>query len=466
MADFNPSYAIAKVEIESFNGDQLLDLSGITTQFELSQSINSDSWSGMIKCVDSTGMLENNTFKLRGEETLTLTLETYDLKLEEPIELKCHVLSVTDVVPTENLTGLAFQLNFISKLSYEAGKRRVRESFKDMKASECARTVFQKYYSKLSASGSSTIKRREELPFDSKKFEIRNSKGRHFYLQPSEGRMRAVMPSLTPSDAMNFLSQRSFSKNSPSCSYRFFETINGFFYVTDEFLVKRGMDNTRDVEVFAFNAMNSQDPNDGTEIQTNTLTSFTQGQRVDTASDLVGGAYRNKVYEVDFTRRRVNVTNYDYVKDVDYIDMSGKKATVRTSPHTEEFINETFTEENARRFLVFKDYYDEDGETLRADQHFKEILVNRTVYGAHLGRTVVQASLVGRLDITPGKLISVKVPKFTIEQSPEDPYNQQLSGNYLVLSTSHQLKNDIMNTNIVLAKYDWSGDFRELEVAP
>lgn len=124
MADFNPSYAIAKVEIESFNGDQLLDLTGITTQFELSQSINADSWSGSIKCVDSTGMLENNTFKLRGEETLTLTLETYDLKLEEPIELKCHVLSVTDVVPIENLTGIYFQLNFISKLSYEAGKRR------------------------------------------------------------------------------------------------------------------------------------------------------------------------------------------------------------------------------------------------------------------------------------------------------------------------------------------------------
>jgi hypothetical protein len=461
MSEFNPSYAVIKEAIvESLDGNARQDLAPIVTDLELMQSINRSNWVGSITVLDATGSLENQGFKIRGEEELTLVIETFDLKMPEPLELRCQIISVTNVQPMENLTGLMFTLNFISRISYTSGLRRVRDSFRDLKSSEIAERIFRNYFGRLSDTTNAASVRRENIPFDGKKFQIRDSNNRHFYLQPSEGLMRAVIPSLMPSDAMEFLTKRSFSTNSPSCSYRFFETFSAFFFVTDEFLIRRGLDNTNDIEIFAYNAQNSMDPSNP-EIQTNTFKTFSNSSRVNTASDVVSGAYRNRVVEVDLIRRRVRNIDFYYPEDGDgkYIDMSGRRNSLETDPHTREFMDETFTEENARRFLVFKDYYDDNGQSLRANQHFAEILQNRTVYEHRLGRTMVQATITGRLDLRPGSIIQVKVPKFTVVQNPESPYNEQLSGNYMIVSVSNQLRDNVLNTNLTLTKYDWSGDY-------
>lgn len=460
MTDFNPSYAVVKSAIiESHDGFAKLDLAAIDYKLELMQSINMSAWSGVLSVYDTTGTLENKGFKIRGEEKLTLTIESFDLKQDAPLELVCQVISVTNVHPTPALTGVTFDLNFVSEMSFKAGKRRIRESFSNLRADEIAERIFKKYYGKIKPK----TDQGEILPFNSRKFltsEQSSLQRKPFYIQESEGAMQPVIPNLMPADAMDFLAQRSFSKNSPSCTYRFYETFKGFYYVTNEWLIKYGLDNFQTIEEFAYNAQNSQDAKE-TELQTNTFKTFSNPSRVNTVSDINEGAYKNMVIEVDLGRRRAKNIKYDYLKDAKYIDMSGNKTSVETLPHTEGFIEETFTEENAKRYIVFKDYYDETGGTLRANQHFPEILQNRSVYGHHLGQTVVQAELVGRLDLEPGKIIKVKVPSFTITQNPESPYNAQLSGNYIIVSITHQLVDDKLNTGLVLAKYDWSGDYKE-----
>lgn len=460
MADFNPSYATVKSAIiTSHDGTGEVDLKGVFFGLSLTQTINSSAWFGKLSILDSTGMLENEGFKIRGEETLVLTVESYDLKLAEPLELHCQVISVDNVVPTENLSGVSFDLNFVSAFSYKVGKRRVRQSFKDLRGDEIAERIFKKFYGKVREKNQAG----EVLPFEAKKYittEQPVSERRNFTIQPTEGSMRAVIPNLMPADAMNFLAARSFSSNSPSCTFRFFETFKGFYFVTDEFLIRYGIDNQGTIEEFAYNAQNSQDSQQR-ELQTNTFRSFKNPTRVNTAADIASGAYRNTVIEVDLGRRRARNINYNYVEDANYLDMTGRRTTLINNPHTEPFIEETFTEENAKRFIVFKDYYDESGETLRANQHFPEIVQNRNVYAHHLGQTVVEATLVGRLDLEPGKIIKVKVPAFTIVQNPDNPYNKQLSGNYMIVSISHQIKDDVLNTNMTLAKYSWSGDYQE-----
>lgn len=459
--DFNPSYAkVEEAIIESYDGNARVDLKGIVYKLEFTQSINSPVWSGSISCLDASGMLENESFKIRGEEKLTLSIQTYDLKLKDPIVLEAQVISVVDVKPTENLTGLSFTLNFISKISYESGLKRVRDSYPDQKASEIAEKVFKKYFGSLSETTKPKKVKQELIPFEGKKYEISGTNGLRFYLQPTEGTMRSIIPNLLPSQTMNFLTHRSFSKNSPSCSFRFFETFDGFFYVTDEFLIQRGVFNPQNIEVFSYNAQNSMEP-DKVEMQTNTFETFSAPVRVDTANDVRQGGYRSKVFEVDLGRRRVKTINYDYIKDAKYIDMSGEKTSIKDSIHTKEYIEETFTEDNAKRYLIFKDYYDESGFALRANLHYPEIVQNRNAYQHHLGQTVVTASLKGRMDVRPGDIIAVKVPKFTIEQQPDKPYNEQLSGNYMIVATQTMIQDDLARTTFTLAKYDWSGDYEE-----
>lgn len=463
MAEFNPTYAVWKnIVVTPHDGNAEEDITKLCTRLDFTQSINSSAWTGSMRILDSSGLLEGKGFKLRGEEKLTFEVETYDGKMEDPLQITAQILSITEVSPLENLSGVTFTINFISKISYTAGLRRVREAFIDLPASEIAEKIFKKYY----ANGrlvEDTSAPNEIIPFNAKKFrttDLGSRQRKPFYIQPTEGVMQCVIPNLPPSDAINFLTQRSFSQSSPSCSFRFFETLTGYWFVTDEFMIQHGLENNQTIEEFSYNVQNSQDGQDA-ELQVKSFKAFKNPSRVNTATDLHSGGYRNKVIEVDLGRRRARNIDYDYIEDADYVDMSGQKTSLRNVPHTEEYIRETFTDENARRMLVFKDWYDENGQTLRSNQHYPEILQNRSVYTHHLGQTIVSVSLnASRLDLRPGKIISVRLPKFTIASTPDSPYNDELSGNYLIVSISHSLQDDVMTTNASLAKYGWSGEYR------
>lgn len=465
MSDFNPSYAVWKdVVVESFDDSSREDITGLCTQLTFMQSINATAWTGSFRIVDSTGLLEKKNFKFRGEEKLSFTVETFDGKMENPLEVEAQVISITNVRPTENLTGVLFDINFMSRISYGAGKRRVRQSFHDLRADEIVHNIFKKFYgnNRLVEDGPAEG---EVIPFDATKYrttDLGNGIRVPFYIQPTEGLMRSVVPNLPPSDAITMFAQRSFSQNSPSCTFRFFETFTGFWFVTDEFLIQHGVQNSQTIEEFAYNAVNSQDSQQ-TKLQTNTFKTFSNPQRVSTPKDIFSGGYRSKVIEVDLGRRRARNIDFNFVEDANYYTMEGERISSRNVTdamlHSREFAEETFTDENARRMLVFKDYYDDSGQTLRANQHHPEILQNRAAYSHHISQTTVNAELnASRLDLRPGKIINVKVPKFTIEQTPDDPYNDYLSGNYLIVTITHQLIDNIMTTNMTLTKYGIGGE--------
>ena len=461
MSDFNPSYGSWKtVIVKSFDGVAEMDITGMVTEVQIIQSMGSPLYRGSLRVLDTVGLLENKGFKIRGEESLELVLETKDLKQSRGpnglVEIRAQVISVDNVDVTENGTGLIYTLQWISESSYKVGKRRIRAPFKDRKASDVVEAIFKKYFyrlSKVRRSGDNEI-----IPFGATKYQMAGTDGRHFYLQPTEGDLRCLIPNMDPTGAMKFLTNRSYSKDSPSCSFRFFETIDGYFYVTDEFLVKRGTENNQIVEEFSFNPLNSMDPS-LPEMSTNTFGTFKIPNRVDTASDMRSGAYKNEVHEIDLTRRRAVVKSFDYLDNAKYFDMSGQRVKPREGRHSPEFIRDTFTEENTKRFIVYKDYYDQSGPTLRSNQYFTEIIQNQSMYASHLMNTMVTATITGRMDLRPGNLISVRVPSFKVQTNPESPYNEQLSGNYLIYSVGSSFKENILNTTLTLIKYDWSGSY-------
>lgn len=456
MSEFNPSKAIIEEAIiQSYDEKAQLDISGLSIKLSLDSSIDSVAYQGTIQIFDSLGLLENSEFKIRGEEKLKLVIQTYDLKDVEPLQLNVQVYKISGVQPSEANDALVYTLHFISQLSYKASQRRIRSSYSNVTASEIAKDIFSKYFGKIREGNG---QQREEIPFGGKKFIITNSRNRFFYLQPSVGSLRAIIPNYIPTEAMVFIASKSYSTESPSCTYRFFETYNSFFYVTDEFLIERGNLNDEEVETFSYNPFNTLDPI-SPELQTSTFETFQNPSRVDTGSDIFSGGYKNKIIEVDLTRRRVRNLNFDYTKDAKYITMDGKQSSKKGEIHTPDFIKDTFTEENAKRFLLYKDYYDDKQGTLRANQYYPEIISNRLSYGHHLNNTTVTASLKGRLDIRPGDIIKVLVPQFVAAQNEKVQYNEQLSGKYLIRGVSHNIEENILTTSLTLVKFDWSGQY-------
>jgi hypothetical protein len=138
--------------------------------------------------------------------------------------------------------------------------------------------------------------------------------------------------------------------------------------------------------------------------------------------------------------------------------MSGNPRNLEDNPHTPQFRRDTFTDENERKFLVFRDYTG-NGDIpsyLHNDLHLSDIISNRVSYYHHLHNTLVFASLKGRIDLRPGKMINLDIKQ--LNSSSDLQINDTMSGKYLIKSVSHKRGNDgILNTGLQLVKFDWSG---------
>ena len=416
------------------------------------QSISNVSYSGVINVVDSVGLLERAP--LRGEEFLELKLRTYDTGTN--LTLRLQVYKITDVELSNNATVYSYNLHVVSKTTYDSSKRLITSSFKGS-SNQIAKEIFSEYYTSVGGA-SSLDENNKTLPYASKKYKIQSDSPRELTIQPGEGIQKIIVPRYRPAKALSFLAERSYTSETSSFTFRFFETFAGYFFVTDEYLLKRGETRNdieeKNIKLF-YSPIGSNDPR-YPEDMIGRVEQISNPVRIDTAGDLILGGYKNSVYEIDLVRRAATLKKYDYLKDGSkYIDASGQERKTQNMPHTSDFIEETFTDENSKRFMVFRDYQ-QPGDIpgpLRTEQHFAEMLMHRNAYNHHLNALSVLASMKGRLDITPGRIVDLDVRNVDVNQSAK---NEQMSGRYLVHTVNHNFKGDELNTTMKLSKFDWS----------
>lgn len=427
MSDFAlpGQYKLLSATLRSPSGVSL-EFSGFMPVFQIEESINSDCIRGYAEVHDNVGNLEN--IPIRGEEELSIQVEDV---LKKKITYELKIYKVTDVEINDANDGLRYVIHFVSKSRFDATFRRIIEPFDDT-IDKIAEQIFSKYYPQ----GSNEL-----------------------LLESTEGTFRCVIPNYTPIQAMNFLASRAYSTSSPSCSFRFFETVNNYFFVSDEYLINRALENQENIKTFGYSEALDKS-GDEFEAQMQNIVSLKNSDRVNTMNDLSSGAYRSHVIEIDLVKRRVNLpgisqeNSYDYTqKRGTYVSTAGRGSA--QDRHSSSFISSYFTQENERRYIVVKDYADDSGELqLRGDQFLPEIVQNRTAYRHHLNNTVVSAVINGRLDLNAGDLINIQVPEFNY--SSQRGLNRQLSGYYMVDTIVQNFVRDVHTTSLKLLKYDWS----------
>jgi hypothetical protein len=255
---------------------------------------------------------------------------------------------------------------------------------------------------------------------------------------------------------MKLLQTQAYQPETPSNSFKFFETLDNFYFATDEYFIKTAQ--RKDLVDLFYSPSSNADGRDPSD-QINRVEELNVVSRgIDTASDIFSGSYRNRITEIDFLRRKVVHNIFDYSKDANYIDMSGNTRNLSDNPHTEAFRNDMFTDENAKDFLVYKDFQ-QPGDipgSLHTDRHISQIASNRLSYDLHLNATKVQCQLKGRLDIMPGMIVNLDVQNMDGVNTLSKHTN--LSGKYLVVGTIHarSKESNTLNTALELAKFDWS----------
>lgn len=453
MPEFNPSGSdVTRAVITSDDGSLSTDISNIITEYEIIQSLEAVSYLGTLTVFDTIGLLE----RLRAEETLELTINSYDLPTE--VTLKGQVYKVSDIVPSESNNGVLFVMHFVSQVTFKASTRRIIKSYRKGPHS-IAEDIFDEYFSELdSPDYLDPNDRSQTLPYASRRFPLKQESTRNFIVQPTGNFSKIVIPDMLPTEAMRFLTSRSSAgSESPSQTFRFFETIENYYYVTDEFLIANG--NRGEILTFFYSPASSIDPSNPADQVTRIESLRIVSRGLDVPSDIYNGAYKSAVLEIDLIRGTTEERKFDYSTDARYIDMSGNPRNIADNPHTEGFRNSTFTDENAKKFLVFKDY-SRNGDIpspLHTERFIPEIVTNRISYYHHLNATTVLANLKGRLDLRPGMIINLDIKKLSSSEPGADEISDTMSGLYLIKYTKHHRNaQGTLITNMQLVKFDWS----------
>ena len=459
---FNPSRCeIKSAELIPFGtrGKKSQDISVMIADFGMSQSIGLSALNGFVSVYDGVGLLQQ--MPLRGEEQLKLIVYCYDLQTE--IYLDCQVYKIDDIEVRDQLKGASYTLHWVTKTTYEASKKSIIKGFSRKKASTIVKDLFTEYFDKRLKKG--VPSEGEKLPDNTEVYYLQNEKmsddARKLYVEKTDNLMSLTIPDYTPAEAMKFIARQTIGKSKSQGSlYRFFETVKGYYFVSDEWLYEYGRRNrVKEFEYGSFTDLSG----DAHEQQIKSFTAFGNTQRVDVGAELNNGSYYNSVVEIDILRRTAKRYDYgykDYAKA--FSDSTGKPVDLSTDKHSKEFIESTFTPANAKQFMLIRDYRTEKEsyvgplkqEYYRPDTNYRDLIAKRSFYAAHSSSTAVSASTSGRLDVQAGEVINVKIIDTDITDKVE--MNKQQSGRYLVHSIDNSVIDGSLTTSFSLVKYDWS----------
>lgn len=454
MSEFSPSEAeVTRAILTSYDDSKTADITGnFITSFEINQSMNDVAWTGSMNIADASNILEG--FPLRAEEKLELWIKGYDLDTE--YKLRCRVHKVGNISPSSNSNMVTYTLHFISETSFNASLKKVLAPYIGP-ISTLARTIFQDKFAPLGpADYLDPEDRSRTLPLAAERRSIQTDEfERSLIVQPTVGITKVIIPDLSPTETMFFLAARGYNPDSPSQTFRFFETLNNYYFCTDEFFLK-GLREQNIKTLFYAPVADLTPENAQAQIERiETLTVASKG--TDTGMDINSGSYRNEVVEIDLIRRNFNISRFNF-DNARYVDMNGTTRDMSSNPHTEQFRNDVFTAENAKRFMLFKTYQSPGDlpSSLHSNKHIPEIVHNRVSYYHHLNNTALIAGMKGRLDLKPGMVVYLDIKNLSQAESGDAQPNVSLGGRYLIQATQHKVEGRTLNTILRLVKFDWS----------
>lgn len=419
-------YNLISATISQYGNPVSQDISELIHKIVIEESIENDSVRGYLSIIDAVGFLEK--LPLRGEERLILEIE--DITKQKKI-FDFYVYKVDGISAKNTNDALSYNMHFVSYMRWTAGRRKIIASY-SRSIRDTAQQIFDEYY------------KPNTKPYT-----------KPFKTDATEGNFKCIIPNYTPVQALKFLASRAYNDFSPSCSFRFFENSENFYFVPDEYLIADAIA-TNNIKQFTFLPAIDKSGMD-IESQLKNLIELTNTDRINTIKDMHSGAYQNNPIVIDFVNKTVTNNRYSYQENKNEFIKVDQKATEVEDLHSNNYIDYMFTEENERRFLIYKDYQSQGdpSSTIRDEQFLPKIISRRTTYRHMLYRNTVYAKAYGRLDLKAGDIIKLVVKEFSMtgDQSGGD---SQLSGNYILHDCTHIFDKDLYETTMMLTKFDWS----------
>jgi hypothetical protein len=444
-SDIYPGYYELKFAylFSEFDNRTFRDIAALIPSFQIIESMKNDSIRGSAMIHDSVGLLEE--WPIRGEEKLTIIVED---PLGNEVEFNMFIYKV-DNVKYDNENSMAYYtIHFVSSQRYRAGLKKIIRSYEN-KASEIAKDIFKEYLRRPARPSDSMI---SNFSQDAEVVDRDSPEFKRLVVEDTEDTIKCIIPNYTPMQAWRFLCDRSMSPRFKSCSYRFFERLDSFYFVTDEYMMEKAV---KENKIFKFTSAAIQRGGEFFQEEMDNLESVTSTNKVNTINDITSGAYKSQAIVLDILYRNANIKQnkiiYDYDPDEYYV-FSGEE---RTDKHTQKFIDKNITEENCRKFIIVKDYDDKNGGSLPGNKNYPEIVLNRNAFKTHIENIVVSATGHGRLDITCGDVVELSIASMNATDN-KGGGNKHLRGKYLVQDVIRSFDKEISKNIYTLVKRDWA----------
>jgi hypothetical protein len=402
-----------------------VDIRAMIPSMTITESIHTDCISGTARIIDSAGLLEG--YPLRGEEILSVTVED---ALNNSVTYHFYLYRIENVQINEANDGLTYHIHFASVHRFYSDLKRIVAPYEDT-ISNIAKDIFDKFYD----------------------FHDTSDLDKPFHVEDTDGVQRLIIPRMTPVQAMKFLESRAYNPDSPTCSYKFFERPDGFYFVTDEWLYHKSKQQDIKYQLTYSNVIAQS--NDTFMARMANLDNLVFPLRVDTFDDLHQGTYFNKVLSIDINQRTVNLTEpaFSY-SDRESRLFSGETALGSGDPHSRTFINNVLSRYSAE-FMMIRDYADDLSGQLRGEQHIPEIASNRMIYQKHMSNIGAKGGGPGRLDIKCGDFVELMIAEFK-HAGAERGVNKQVSGLYMVDGVTRTFERDTYRNSYSFSKGRWT----------
>jgi hypothetical protein len=393
-----------------------------------------------------------NTLPLKSEEIVEITYSDF---FDEVRTDQFFLYSITDVsYARENSQAIVkYTINFVSIPKLLTENERVAKAYKydpvtsRSLISDYANTVYDEYYSRPLREIGLTPK--------------------EIIVEPTTGDQALVVTRMTPEQTMHFFSRKAYSQNSRTQSFRFFETRDKYFFVTNDYMTEYyakggigylGNSNyglispseaasvglkPKTIRRFGRNYALDKSP----ERQLAAMYELIEidfGTRNDTIDDINRGAYKKASYEIDLINGTFQKIAYDHAEE--YEDET------LVLPHNKPFINERITKERER--FIIKDYASTGAATgteVGSNKFYPELHNKKTTYFYHYEKNSIRAKIYGRNDLFAGDVIELDL----ISQADGSGKNEkdiERSGLYLIESIENNFYENTYTQKLVLSR--------------
>lgn len=376
----------------------LLDIRAIVLEVEIRQDMYLGYMNGTIAVVDGTDLISQHN--IHGGEYVFVNFRDPLTKRDLIKTFRIYKISGRSLLNNNNQKYL---IHIVSEEMFNSNTKRISKAYKGARISDIASDVMINYMN------------------------IPESK---VNIDPTTEPVDLILPSIRPTECMNFLASRAFADNDKYC-YFFYENLNGY-----NFKSLHRLYDVASINESTPYQLQAKSVDKSPELDTWSIDAFTVKKDFDTITGSNVGAYAYRFLGLDLFHNQFVIDDvsakdipklYENVQMDNQIDMGGKHLFEKYDsyqlvyPRTEK----TKTEPNPNR---------------------SEVWLKRVMSMGLMNNHIVEIVVPGNFNLTAGCIVSVDFMHM-IAPTEKDMRDSTKSGKYFVTAVNHRF--DIQNS-----KYD------------